>query len=315
MGLGSVVKKAVKKVTNVAKKAAPYAAAAAGLYYGGSALYDAFGAPTVASAADAAAGAAGSTSFLDSLNKYAPIVSAVTPLIAGGLQYAGANSANEANSQEALLNRAFQEQMRATQYQTAVDDMKKAGLNPMLTYSQGGAGNLNGAVAAPYQNAAGQAASTALQARQMLAQTKNLEEANKLIPAQLANLEAQNPLLSAQANQAAEHAMLMRTQSATEAARTGRELQNIELDANRFKLEQQRFKLEKRMALSLAGLQAAQSRNFDANSAYTATRNTGEGYENTRRRIDSDARGSLVGTILRGGGTFFRDTFSPYGGN
>lgn len=41
----------------------------------------------------------------------------------------------------------FQREMRATQYQTAVTDMKKAGLNPMLAYHQGGAGTPPGAAA------------------------------------------------------------------------------------------------------------------------------------------------------------------------
>lgn len=40
---------------------------------------------------------------------------------------------------------AFQERMRSTQYQTATDDMQKAGLNPMLAYQQGGAGTPAGA--------------------------------------------------------------------------------------------------------------------------------------------------------------------------
>lgn len=48
------------------------------------------------------------------------------------------DSANQFNSAQAQINRDFQERMAGTQYQRAVEDMRKAGLNPMLAYSQGG---------------------------------------------------------------------------------------------------------------------------------------------------------------------------------
>lgn len=57
-----------------------------------------------------------------------------------------AQAANQSSAEQAARQMEFQERMRNTQYQTAVEDMKKAGLNPMLAYSQGGAGTPTGAM-------------------------------------------------------------------------------------------------------------------------------------------------------------------------
>lgn len=55
------------------------------------------------------------------------------------------NAAMNYNSAEAAKNRAWQEQMSNTSYQRAVEDMRKAGINPILAYQQGGASTPGGA--------------------------------------------------------------------------------------------------------------------------------------------------------------------------
>lgn len=66
------------------------------------------------------------------------------------------------NSAEALANREWQEHMSSTAYQRAVEDMKKAGLNPILAFSNGGASTPGGSAGTISGASIGLASSSAL---------------------------------------------------------------------------------------------------------------------------------------------------------
>lgn len=134
-------------------------------------------------------------SFWSSIGDFArnslPVVGS---LVSGFLDTKGQNSANQANRDIARetnqANRdiaqeqmAFQERMSNTSYQRGIQDLKAAGLNPMLAYTQGGASSPQGAAVgavtgAPAQNKysrAVDAVNSALQARTMNEQISKIK--------------------------------------------------------------------------------------------------------------------------------------------
>lgn len=66
---------------------------------------------------------------------------------AGNYNWNAMIAQQEFNAEQRRINREWQERMSNTQYQRAVADMKRAGLNPALAYQQGGAGTPSGASA------------------------------------------------------------------------------------------------------------------------------------------------------------------------
>lgn len=108
-------------------------------------------------------------------------ISAAMPAVVGGLNYFGQQQTNAANAQQAQKQMDFQEQMANTSYQRGTQDMKAAGINPMLAYAQGGASSPSGSQA-QMGNELGSGANSAFSALQtmqeMQARTAQIDQIN-----------------------------------------------------------------------------------------------------------------------------------------
>lgn len=99
-------------------------------------------------------------------------------MIPGVGDYLAADEANEANSAMAQKQMDFQKEMSSTSYQRATEDMRKAGINPMLAYQQGGASTPAGAMATMQPKNASRITSSALEYMNL---KKELENKDSMI--------------------------------------------------------------------------------------------------------------------------------------
>lgn len=123
-------------------------------------------------------------------------------LLGGIMGREGAQDAMDFSSAQSAEQMAFQERMYKNRYQYQVEDLKKAGLNPMMAYMQAPAAPPQGSQAHHIENkglASAQGAMLGTQVRYMDAQTKNAETQAMLNTASAAREEATAKATLAQA--------------------------------------------------------------------------------------------------------------------
>jgi hypothetical protein len=168
----------------------------------------------------------------DVVSTAAGAISPVAAIGTGVLNYLGTQSTNQQNAAIAAANNQWSAQQYATRYQTMTQDMMKAGLNPMLAYSQS-AGIAPTAQQVQFQNpmaSATQAYNENMQTRSNVdLQTSNAWKANadtdrinqetERIGKEMDNISKEGNRLDALSNNLAKSAELMGQQKIESEAR------------------------------------------------------------------------------------------------
>lgn len=176
---------------------------------------------------------------MDLLDWIVPGAGLLGDLFGANSARAGQREANRTNMQIAREQMGFQERMSNTSYQRATEDMKKAGINPMLAFMKGGASTPGGASAhvESETGASSQIMSNAfskmINALAVSAQTANIQATTRAT-------EIGNKISEARVPFSAANAQFESDKIANEVVRLGQEIikADIDIESGRLNLEQ-----------------------------------------------------------------------------
>lgn len=136
-------------------------------------------------------------------------IGAVGGAVSAGINYAATQATNAAQAAASNKQMKFQERMSSTAYQRAMEDMRRAGLNPMLAYGGGAsspAGSQPSLSAPQMEDFLSGNVSSALDARRLRKEIEATESQTALNDASRLEAEARTELVKSNAKTAAVNA-------------------------------------------------------------------------------------------------------------